>query len=102
MKASDILTVEEAKEWSRVDYDDNAIQDLINVAYDIISDSIDDFEEKLKSTKFKRKLKLCMMNSIAGLYDNRGITQEKEDKLKYINQAILMQLKYGCYSNMDE
>lgn len=102
MKASDILTVDEAKEWNRIDYDEKVINDLIDVAYDIISDTIDDFIEKLKSAKFRRKLKLCMMNSIVDLYNSRGTTQEKEEKLKYINQTMLIQLKYGGYSENDE
>lgn len=97
----DIVTVEEASDWLRIDYSEPVLKGLIQISYDILNDSIDDFDNKLKSAKFKRKLKLCMLNFIVSSYDDRGIVSDKEEKYRYINQSMLLQLQYGTYLESD-
>lgn len=104
----EIVTLEEIKTFLRIDYDNDDVflTSLIQLAYDMAQDSIDNFSEKLNSSKFKRKLKLFMLNTIVSMYDDRGITastagESKEHKLKYINQTMLLQLQYGTYLETD-
>ncbi|MBW9154865.1 head-tail connector protein [Clostridium tagluense] len=97
----DIINVIEVQQWVNIDYDENVLTDLINVAFDVISDSINSFTDKIKSAKFIRKLKLCMLNCILEMYNDRGMVQEKVDKIKYVNQSILFQLQYCTYLESD-
>lgn len=97
----EIVTKPEVFEWLRLDYDDPTVDSLIQSAYDIAEDAVDGFTEKLKSAKFKRKLKLFMLNCIVNMYDRRGMTSDTDDKLQYINATMLMQLQYGTYSETD-
>lgn len=98
----------EVKSFLRIDYDDDDafLNNLIQLAYDVAQDSIDSFAEKLKSAKFKRKLKLFMLNTIVSMYDDRGIVassagETKQHKLKYVNQTMLLQLQHGEYLETD-
>jgi hypothetical protein len=77
------------------------LSDLIQVAFDLITDSVNEVEEKLKSKKFIRKLKVCVLASLTDMYDNRSTTTEKEEKYRFINQSLLLQLKYGMYLETD-
>ncbi|MBB6622168.1 phage gp6-like head-tail connector protein [Clostridium gasigenes] len=99
MKSTDILPLVEAKKWVRIDYEDedSAILDLINLAYVLIADSVDNFEVKVLNESFKIKLKYCMSCSITDMYDNRASTTDKKEQLKLINQNALLQLKCGVY-----
>ncbi len=101
MKGIDILDAETAKEYLGIDYDETLLNDFIQGAFDIISDSVDNFEQKLVSAKFKRKLKLCMLSTVANIHDVRDLTTDKEDKLRFISQVMLLQLKYGEYTETD-
>jgi len=44
---------------------------------------------------------MCILASLTDMYDNRGTTVEKEEKYRFINQSLLLQLKYGTYSELD-
>lgn len=114
MAATDILTTAEADEWLRVDGDDVTIGVLIQAAYDAADGCIDGFADKLKSTKFKRKLKLFMLNYIVSAYDKRGLEDESAgaiekrriadgagNKMDFVNATLLMQLQYGTYLETD-
>lgn len=114
MAATDVLTVAEANEWLRLDDNDPVVESLIQVAYDTADGCIDGFADKLKSAKFKRKLKLFMLNYIVSAYDKRGLednnygTYEKRgaadgagSKMQFVNSMLLMQLQYGTYSEAD-
>ena len=99
MSGADILPLEEAKLWVKVDYEDEdlIITELVEVAYDLIADSIDDFEIKITNDRFKRKLKYCMSCSLTNMYDERSSTTDKTEQLKLTNQNALLQLKCGVY-----
>lgn len=110
MAATDILTTAEANEWLRADGDDITIGMLIQAAYDAADGCIDGFADKLKSAKFKRKLKLFMLNYIVSAYDKRGLEDESErrtaetsagNKMDFVNATLLMQLQYGTYAEGD-
>ncbi|MBN3369091.1 hypothetical protein HYI19_18500 [Clostridium botulinum] len=96
-----ILTLQEAKEWLNLDYDEDNFTFLMQVAYDAVVDSIDNIEEKLKSAKFKRKLKLCVLNTLVNMHDDKGISTDKKEQYKYINQSMMLQLQYGTYLETD-
>lgn len=101
MKGTDILSLVEAKDWIRLDYDEPVVEGLINLAYALIADSIDNFDIKILNENFKIKLKYCMSCSIVDMYDSRSSTittnANTKEQLKLINQNALMQLKYGVY-----
>ncbi|WMI80907.1 hypothetical protein [Anaerotignum sp. MB30-C6] len=106
MNGLDIVTSREAADWVRADYNDPVLEELIQVSYDYASGAIDGFDEKTKSAKFKRKLKLFMQNAIVSMYDDRGMIggaagESKEHKVKFINQSIFIQLQYGTYAETD-
>lgn len=98
----DILTPQEVKEWLRIDYDDPMIDVLIQNAYDVAEGAIDGFVEKSKSARFRRKLKLFLLNYIVNAYEDRGISPEPNSKMNFVNASLLMQLQYGTYSEDDE
>lgn len=102
MNGSEILSFEDAQKFLKIDYEDSWIKELIEIAFDTISDAVDDFKEKLVSPKFKRKLKLTMLGTMANMYDHRELTTDKEERLSFVNQVMLLQLKYGTYSENDE
>lgn len=105
MIGTDIVTIAEAQEWARLDYDETMLESLILIAYDTIGDSIDNFNMKLLSAKFRRKLKLLMLNFLVSAYDERGLIVDtkasKEEKAKYLNHTLLFQLQYGSYQESD-
>lgn len=106
MNGLDIVTINEAAEWVRIDYEEPMLEELIQVSYDYASGAIDNFAEKIKSAKFKRKLKLFMQNVVVSLYEDRGMVggvtaESKDNKMKYINGSILLQLQYGTYLETD-
>ncbi len=98
---NDILNKTDAAEWVRTDDTDPALDSLMLVAYDAAEDSVDDFAIKLKSAKFKRKLKLFMLNYIVSAYERRGLEEETNGKMLFVNSTLLMQLQYGTYTEDD-
>lgn len=101
MIATDILSVADANAWLRLDDSEPVVGDLIQAAYDVADDSIDDFELKLKSAKFKRKLKLFMLNYVVSAYDKRGLEDDSNGKVQFVNATLMMQLQYGTYLETD-
>ncbi|MCY6957955.1 head-tail connector protein [Clostridium brassicae] len=88
-----ILTLEETKEFLKVDYEaeDNYIQDLITGAELYLKNSTD---KKFDNTNPLAKL-FCKV-LISDWYDNRGFMQESKvsNKVRYTIKSILNQLKY--------
>lgn len=100
-----LLTIEEAKLFLRVDYDDedNLIDLLINNAEIYLKDAIDDYDSKISNENFKNKAKLAMLVLISNWYDNRDFTEFKVDeKVRYTIQSLIQQMKYGYYGDEDE
>lgn len=101
MLVTDLLTLDEVKEWITLDYDEVNLNLLMQTAYDVVVDCVDNIETKLKSAKFKRKLKLCVLNTILNMRDDKGVSSDKEDKIKYVNSTMIFQLQYGTYLETD-
>ncbi|KOY67280.1 DNA-packaging protein [Clostridium sporogenes] len=94
-----IITLQEVKEYLRVDYDDedNFLQLCIINAEGYLKDSIDNFEIKIKSERFKNKARLIMMAIIQDMFDNRDLTTKENEKYKLIVNYFLLQMKYSTY-----
>lgn len=96
-----ILDLKEAKEWLRIDYDeDNAqIQLLIDTAETYLRDSVDDFDMKLVNDtngRFKNKARLVMLVLITNWYDNREFTElDVDEKTRYTIHSLMQQMKHG-------
>lgn len=96
-----IINLQEAKDWLRVDYDDDntQIQLLIENAEAYLRDSIDDFDIKLandKDGRFKNKAKLIMLVLITNWYDNREFTElDVNEKTRYTIHSLIQQMKHG-------
>lgn len=96
-----ILNLQEAKEWLRIDYDeDNAqIQLLIDTAETYLRDSIDNFDTKLANDtdgSFKNKAKLVMLVLITNWYDSRDFTElDVDEKVRYTITSLMKQMSYG-------
>ena len=93
-----IIDLQEAKEWLRIDYDDDnsQIQLLIENAEDYLRDSVDDFDIKVDNDKFKNKAKLAMLVLITNWYDNREFTElDVDEKTRYTIHSLMQQMKHG-------
>lgn len=91
----DILTLEEAKNYLRIDYeeDDSLLQSLLVAAMDYLRDSIDDFDTKIIKEKFINRAKILICVLIQDWYDNR---EQKESKdLSYTARSLMTQLQIG-------
>ena len=91
----DILTLEEAKNYLRIDYeeDDSLLQSLLVAAMDYLRDSIDDFDTKIIKEKFINRAKILICVLIQDWYDNR---EQKESKdLSYTARSLMTQLQMG-------
>lgn len=96
-----IIDLQEAKEWLRVDYDedDMQIQLLIDTAETYLKDSIDDFYKKIvhdTDGSFKNKAKLVMLVLITNWYDSRDFTElDADEKVRYTITSLMKQMSYG-------
>ena len=96
-----ILDLQEAKEWLRIDYDDDnsQIQLLIDTAETYLEDSIDDFYKKIVNDtdgSFKNKAKLVMLALITNWYDSRDFTElDVDEKVRYTITSLIKQMSYG-------
>lgn len=97
----EILPTEEAAEWLRLDDNAPELEGLIQAAHDIAEGSIDGFEDKLKSARFRRQLKLFMLNCVVNLYDRRELTGDLEDRLQYTSATLMRQMQHGEYAEGD-
>lgn len=91
----DILTLEEAKNYLRIDYydDDLLLQSLLVATMDYLRDAINDFDKKATKEKFIKRAKILACVLVQDWYDNR---EQKESKdLTYTARSLLTQLQVG-------
>lgn len=94
-----IITLEEVKEYLRIDYEDETMLNLfIDQSIEYLRDSIDNFDLKLKNERFKKKIKLPLLMLLQEIYDNREFSDKNNSKIKYIINSIMLQLQY-CYDD---
>ena len=92
---ADILTLEEAKNYLRIDYDDDdlLLQSLLVATMDYLRDAINDFDKKATKEKFIKRAKILACVLVQDWYDNR---EQKESKdLTYTARSLLTQLQVG-------
>ena len=91
----DILTLEEAKNYLRVDYDedDTLLQSLMIAAIDYLRDAIDDFDTKVTKEKFNKRAKILACVLLQEWYDNREQRESKD--LSYTSRSLMLQLQNG-------
>lgn len=91
-----MLTLEEAKNYLRVEYedDDAFIEEIIKVAESYMRDGISDFDEKMKNEDFKLKARLCMRALIQNMYDERYLLSYRQ-RTTYMITSLMHQLEYG-------
>lgn len=91
----DILTLEEAKNYLRIDYDDDdlLLQSLLVATMDYLRDAINGFDKKATKEKFIKRVKILACVLVQDWYDNR---EQKESKdLSYTARSLLTQLQVG-------
>ena len=90
-----ILTLEEAKNYLRIDYDedDSLLQSLMTVTVDYLRDAIDDFDTKVTKEKFIKRAKILACVLLQEWYDNREQRESKD--LSYISRSLMLQLQNG-------
>jgi uncharacterized phage protein (predicted DNA packaging) len=91
-----IVTLEEAKNWLRVDFsdDDALITTLINAAEEYLKNATGvEFDEN------NHLAKLFCMTLIADWYENREMIGKATDQTRPIIQSILTQLSYAYDSD---
>lgn len=99
-----MLTLEKAKEYLRVDFDDddNLISDLILVADQYLRDAITNYDEKCLNPKFQIKADFCMRMLVQNFYDERYLVEEikligETVTLTYPLRSMINQMEYGYY-----
>ena len=92
-----MITLEEVKEYLRIDYDEPSLTMYIDVAENYIKDSIDNYETKKNNASFKSKAKLLSLMLINEMYSNREIISDKQEKYKTISNAIMLQMQYNSF-----
>ncbi|MHB9927887.1 head-tail connector protein [Clostridium botulinum] len=97
-----ILTLNETKNYLRIDYDDEDIilQLCIDNAEEYIRDAINDFDNKIQIERFQRKAKLLAMMLIQDMFDNRELMTKDNEKYKYIAKSLIMQMNLNSYENV--
>ncbi|WP_092921294.1 head-tail connector protein [Romboutsia hominis] len=89
-----ILTLEEAKEYIKVDFDDDDcdIQDCIDAAEEYLKEATG----KEFNSDNKRAKRYCKV-LVKDWYDNRELMVNKKtsNKVRFTLQSIMTQLKYG-------
>ena len=90
-----ILTLEEAKNYLRIDYDedDSLLQSLMTATVDYLRDAIDDFDKKVTKEKFIKRAKILACVLLQEWYDNREQRESKD--LSYTSRSLMLQLQNG-------
>ena len=93
---ADILTLEEAKNYIRIDYneDDTLLQSLMIAAIDYLRDAINDFDKKMENEQFKAKAEMVQLVLIQELYDNRNQAKKDSTDFSYVIRSMISQLQY--------
>lgn len=89
------LTLNEAKNYLRIDYDDDDLwlQSLLVATVDYLKDAIDDFDVKVEKDKFKSRAKIIALVLLQDWYDNREHSESKD--LTYTIRSMITQLQVG-------
>lgn len=93
MEEKVILTLEEAKNYLRIDYeeDDSLLEILISSATSYLERAIDNFNEKIEDINFLNSSKILACVLVQEWYDNREQSENKD--LSYISRSLLTQLQ---------
>jgi uncharacterized phage protein (predicted DNA packaging) len=96
-----ILTIDEAKAYIRVDADNVAEDDLIQLFIDnaegYLKDGIADYDIKIANARFENKAKLLTLAMVQDMYDNRQLTTKDNEKYKLLVSSFILQMQYGTY-----
>ena len=92
---ADILTLEEAKNYLRIDYDedDTLLQSLMIAAIDYLRDAINDFDKKVEKEKFRNRARIIACVLLQDWYDNREHAESKD--FSYTVRSLMTQLQVG-------
>lgn len=92
------ITLAEVKEALKIDYDDEDVflELCLETAKAHTEDAIEDYATKIADEKFANKAKLVIIMTIQDMFDNREFanSSEKSEKVKYIIQSLLAQMRW--------
>lgn len=93
-----MLTLAQAKEYLRVEYDDedDYITFLIGVAQDYMHEGVTDFRAKYEggSSRYKKLAQMCELAIVQNLYDQRYLVGKKQE-MTYVIRSMMTQLEYA-------
>lgn len=94
-----LLTLEEMKNFLRIDYeeDDNTLQALGLAASSYLDNAIDDLSSLIKDEGTKERVKRVAFLLVQDWYDNRD--QEERKEVSYTVRALLTQLQAAGGTN---
>lgn len=95
-----MLDILEVKEFLKIDYDDEDKYLLLlseGASY-FIEDIVDEYEVKMKNSKFKTKAKILMLAIINDCYESRKLVSDKKEELRFTMSAFIRQLQYCKYN----
>lgn len=81
------LSIEDVKKFLKIEDEDDYIKLLIDVAKEYVEGQIGECDQT------KARVRILMITLIANLYENRQLTVEKNDKVQYILNTMIMQLQ---------
>jgi len=80
--------LKEAKEYLRVDYDDD--DTIIQLMLDAVLDEMEELIPKFDRAKPTNRQRLLIFSYIKELYDGRGNTTPSQEKLRYSIQSMML------------
>lgn len=80
--------LKEAKEYLRVDYDDD--DTIIQLMLDAVLDEMEELIPKFDRAKPTSRQRLLIFSYIKELYDGRGNTTQTQEKLRYSIQSMML------------
>ena len=93
------LTLEQAKNWLRVDGadEDALITSLIDLSESWLMDNIDGYADKIANTRFASKADMIRLLFVNDMYSNREMVGKDDQKLTLSVKSLLTQLVHGVY-----
>lgn len=93
------VDLETLKKFLRIDYDDE--DDLLKMILDAAKLWVKSAVGRCDETD--ARVRLLLVNACSTMYENRTYTTENiEDKIRYFNHAILLQLEVETYADESE
>lgn len=93
-----MLTLKQAKEYLRVEYDDedDYINFLIGTAHDYMHEGVSDFKAKYEAgdDRYKKLAQMCELAIVQNLYDQRYLIGKKQE-MTYVIRSMMTQLEYA-------